>query len=144
MKRSSKIGLGVLVILVLIQFIPIERNNPAVTSEIPAPQPVKAILKRACYDCHSNETVWPWYSRIAPVKFIIQHHVDEGRHELNFSAWDQMPARKKAKAPHEMIEEIEKGEMPTWDYLLMHPDAKLSEQDIRVLKDWAQSMEGAP
>ncbi|HRR08561.1 MAG TPA: heme-binding domain-containing protein [Rhodothermales bacterium] len=129
--------LAVLGLFILMQLIPIDRENPAVTLDMPAPKPVKDILKRACYDCHSNETKWPWYSYLAPVKFMIRHHIDEGRNKVNFSTWDQPQGEEKAEIPEEIIEVIEKGEMPTWDYILMHAEAKLSNKDVAVLKQWA-------
>lgn len=139
-KKLSWVLMTVLSIFLLMQLIPIDRENPPITLDMPAPKPVKDILKRSCYDCHSNETEWPWYSYLAPVKFMIRHHVNEGRSKVNFSTWDQPQGEEKAEVPEEIIEVIEKGEMPTWDYILMHPEAKLSAKDVAVLKEWAATV----
>ena len=82
-------GLGLLVLVVDFQFIPVDTANPPVESDIPTSPAVKAVLRRACYDCHSHETVWPWYSRIAPMSWLLVRDVQEGRAELNFSTWNQ-------------------------------------------------------
>ncbi len=129
--------------LVAIQFVPVERTNPPVESEVPASPEARAVLRRACYDCHSNETVWPWYSRIAPVSWLVADDVHEGREELNFSTWNRRSPKAQAKALHECWEEVEEGEMPLWFYVPLHPEARLSPQDMAVLKSWSQSMGGA-
>jgi hypothetical protein len=88
----------------------------------------RALAVRACYDCHSNETVWPWYSFVAPVSWLAQRDVDEGRRKLNFSEWDQpqKEARESAKA-------VRKGEMPPWFYALVQPDARLTAAESEAL-----------
>jgi hypothetical protein len=123
----------------LIQFIPIDKNNPPVESEIPATAEVRSILKRSCYDCHSNETIWPWYSRVAPISWLVIYDVKEGRKELNFSTWNKYTSSKQAKKLKEVGEEVEEGEMPLWIYLPTHPNAKLSSEDRKVLQAWSQS-----
>lgn len=82
-------GLSVLAVLIVIQFIPVDTSNPPVTADIPSSPEGKAVLRRACYDCHSNETRWPWYSRVAPASWLTARDVREGRAELNFSAWNE-------------------------------------------------------
>jgi hypothetical protein len=140
MKKFSKLFLSiVLPVFVLIQFVPVEQTNPAIESEIPASPEVRSVLRRACYDCHSNETSWPWYSHIAPVSWLVAHDVHEGREKLNFSTWNALSERKQAKALHEVLEEVEEGEMPPWFYLLPHPEARLSDQDRSALSQWAQA-----
>jgi cytochrome c551/c552 len=130
-KWLKRIGLGLIVLLVALQLAPLNRTNPTVTREVKwnAPE-TRALAQRACFDCHSNETVWPWYAYIAPISMRVVSHTNEGRERLNFSAWDQ---------PNEGIEEMEKaitqGEMPLWDYLIMHPEAKLSDAEKQVLID---------
>ncbi len=132
-----KIIAAVLIIAFIgIQFIPVERSNPTVTGEIDAPAPVKEILMRSCYDCHSNETVWPWYSYIAPMSWLLASDVEEGRAELNFSEWKSYDEKKNLKKLKEMREEVEEGEMPQWYYLIMHRNAELSEADKSALYDW--------
>jgi hypothetical protein len=131
-----------IVILVLagIQVIPVARTNPPVEEEVPAPSEVRAVLKRACYDCHSNESKWPWYSRVAPVSWLVARDVHEGREEMNFSAWNRLPPEKQRKRFRQSWDLVEKGEMPLWFYVPLHPEAKLSEADRLLLKKWALSM----
>lgn len=132
------VGLGI--VLVGIQLIPVTMSNPPVEEEILATAEVKTILKRACYDCHSHETVWPGYSRVAPVSWLLAWDVAEGREELNFSAWNRYGEKKRNKMIKEIWEEVEEGEMPPWFYLPLHPDARLSDQDREVLRAWAATV----
>lgn len=133
--------LGAVVVFVAIQFVPVDRSNPPVTAEVPAPPEARAVLRRACYDCHSNETVWPWYSRVAPVSWLLAHDVHEGRDELNFSTWDRYAANEQVKKLKKSWEETSEGEMPPWFYLPVHRDAVLSAEDKAVLRRWALSMQ---
>ena len=124
--------------LVIIQFIPIDRNNPPVAGEIEAPEAVMAILKRSCYDWHSNETIWPWYSYVAPASWLVAKDVREGREELNFSVWDTYSEKRKNHKIKECGEEVEEGEMPLWFYLPLHPEAELSQDDIDLIVSWSK------
>jgi heme-binding protein len=111
--------------LLLIQLVPYgrEHTNPAVVSEPAWDSPAtRATAVKVCFDCHSNETVWPWYSNIAPISWLVQRDVDEGRKHLNFSTWT---AGQGAAAPFM----VESGKMPPFQYTLAHPDANLSEAD---------------
>ena len=115
-----------------LQFIPYNRNhtNPPVVSEPNwDSQATKDIAVRACYDCHSNETVWPWYSNIAPVSWLIQRDVDSGRRHLNFSDWAN------SREKQEIVEVISGGYMPPSQYLLMHPEAKLTDAEKQAFID---------
>jgi hypothetical protein len=93
----KKIIIAVVIIIVGIQFIPVDRSNPPVTEEINAPANVLSILKTSCYDCHSNETTWPWYSYVAPVSFLVAGDVEEARKHLNFTEWDKYDESKQSK-----------------------------------------------
>lgn len=132
MKWLKRIAIAFVAIWALLQIyslVGINRTNPAVVQEVKWDSPeTKALAQRACYDCHSNETVWPWYSYVAPVSLQVANHVEEGRGRLNFSDWTQ---------PNEDFEEVQKvinnGEMPLWDYLLAHPEAKLSAEETQAL-----------
>jgi hypothetical protein len=132
---------GVLLALVVIQFVPVDRSNPPVETDVPASPELKSILRRACYDCHSHETVWPWYSRVAPVSWLIQRDVREGRRELNFSTWNRYTAEQRANKMAEAGEEAATGEMPPWFYLPAHPKARLSQSDKDILQAWLTSIE---
>lgn len=144
-RRIAKWSLvAMIVVLVAIQFVPVDRSNPPVETEIPVIPEVRSVLRRACYDCHSNETTWPWYSRIAPVSWLIERDVHEGRKEMNFSTWNRLTTKKQIKALHESWEAVDEGEMPLWFYLPVHPDARLSSQDRSVLQAWSLSMDSQP
>lgn len=134
----KRIALGLLALLVLAQLVPYGRahDNPAVGVEPTWPSPrVKELARRACFDCHSHETVWPWYSHVAPISWLVQHDVDEGRRELNFSAWDRSK-----EGTRDAAEELEEGEMPPAAYLPLHPDAKLSDAERKELLDGFRAM----
>lgn len=135
----KKILLGLGVILVVIQFIPVERDNPPVTQEIDAPADVVTILETSCYDCHSNKTEWPWYSYVAPVSFLVAGDVHDGRKRVNFSEWDKYDEKKRAKKMEAMVEAIEEGGMPLPKYFITHPDAEMDSKKIKTLKDWVVS-----
>ena len=140
MQRLKKIIVGVAALLVAIQLVPIRGGNPPITGE-PAMSPeVREILARSCFDCHSNRTEWPWYSRVAPVSWWIAHHVDEGREHLNFSTWDTLPADERREMGEEIVEEVEEGKMPLASYVVGHPRAELSDQDRQRLIAWARSL----
>jgi mono/diheme cytochrome c family protein len=123
----SRIALGVLACLFAIQLVPYGRDhvNPKAVSEPIWDSPAtRALAKRACFDCHSNETEWPAYARIAPASWLVQHDVTEGRAVLNFSEW-QRPQEKWKDAAEELLE----GEMPPAMYRMMHAHARLSDED---------------
>jgi hypothetical protein len=128
--------LAALAVLVLIQAIPYGRTytNPPVIREPSWDSPAtRALAKRACFDCHSFETVWPWYSRIAPISWLVRFDVDEGRGELNFSDWQN--GAREGERPDKLGREISKGKMPPFVYLPTHPEARLSDSEKRQLID---------
>lgn len=131
------LAVGLVLVFIVIQFIPVELSNPPVTSDISTSPEVKAILKRACYDCHSNETVWPWYSRIAPLSWLVAWDVSKGREELNFSSWERYGVKDQRKKIRESWETVAEGEMPFWYYTMMHREARLSSEARHVLRTWA-------
>jgi hypothetical protein len=132
------IMLVLLVAVVIIQFIPVDRSNPPVEAEIPAPPEVKTVLRAACYDCHSNETTWPWYSFIAPISWLVARDVHAGREELNFSTWNRYSTKQQVDKLKERLEEINEGDMPPWFYLAVHRDIQLSTRDRAALQSWAR------
>jgi hypothetical protein len=135
--RSSQVLAGLAVALVAIQFVPVARTNPPVISTVPAPSEVTSILRRACFDCHSNETVWPPQAYVAPVSWLVTHDVKEGREELNFSAWGP---KEVARAAKKLAKEVEEEDMPPFLYVLAHPGAKLSRDDRAMLANWARGL----
>jgi len=145
MKRILKwIGIGLVAAFVVIQAIRPAKTNPTVdesrTMQASAHMSaeVAAILDRACSDCHSSKTTWPWYSQIAPVSWYIVSDVNGGRKELSLSDWGSYEPRRKARKLQEICEQVEKGEMPMRSYVLIHPAAKLSDADRQLLCAWAK------
>jgi hypothetical protein len=139
--------LALATVLLLAQLVPVERSNPPVQGEVAAPAEVRAILKRACYDCHSNETVWPWYAHVAPVSWLLERDVREGRKEVNFSVFGGDSEKRRQRKWTEIPEQLEKGEMPPWFYMLVHGEARLSEAERAALVRWARessAREGRP
>ena len=132
MKRVLlRVLLVVLILLVAIQLVPYGRShdNPPVTGEPSWDSPrTRELVQRACFDCHSHETKWPWYASIAPISWMVQHDVDEGREHLNFSTWDVSQ-----RNGDETAEEVEDGEMPLKGYLLAHPEARLEGKEREEL-----------
>lgn len=139
MKLFPKVLLAVVAVLVLIQLVRPEMTNPPVTGDIGAPPEVAAILKRACYDCHSNETKWPWYSQVAPVSWLVADHVKDGRKHLNFSEWQGYEDGRKLKKMEETAEEVGEGEMPIPGYVALHAEAKLTDAEKNAIVQWAKS-----
>ena len=134
--RRALIGLAL--VFVLVQLVPVDRANPPVGGEVAAPGEVRAILRRACYDCHSNETVWPWYGRVAPVSWLLERDIREGRKEVDFSVFGQYAEKRRQRKWVEIPEQVETGKMPPWFYTAIHPDARLSEADRQALIRWAR------
>jgi hypothetical protein len=142
MKTLSLLLMASLVLMLAIQLIPVKRTNPAVTGDVKAPEAVRTFLKRACYDCHSHETRWPWYSRVAPVSWFIAHDVKEGRNHLNFSTWTDTTASGRDYLRGKIIQEVESGGMPPAAYAWMHPAATTNAEDVSWLKAWAEADKG--
>lgn len=142
----KKILLGLLAVLVLLQLIPPDRSNPPVKPGMDflqaknAPDNVSKLFKAACYDCHSNETNYPWYSRVQPLGWWLAGHVNNGRRGLNLSDWGGFSPEKKATVIDDCIEFIEKDWMPLDSYENMHPEAVLSKDDVTMLVAWLKSV----
>jgi hypothetical protein len=120
----------------VMQFVPVERTNPPVEAPLVGPQPVMDIFRRACFDCHSNETVWPWYAKVAPVSWLVAHDVNEARAELNFSNWARLSLRDQDAARAEIWKKIDAGDMPPPFYVLGHPAAQVNTNDHPILRKW--------
>jgi hypothetical protein len=136
-----KIILGVLLaVFILLQIIPLDRSNPEITEWAPTTDEVEPILVKACYDCHSNASVWPWYAYVAPVSFLIARDVHKGREYLNLSEWDSYDEFTIRDLAYEIEEQVVSGEMPFAPYMIMHPDAKLSDAERQTVIDWARQL----
>lgn len=122
---------GIVLLFLLAQILPYGHNhtNPPVLAEPKWDSPeTRDLAVRACFDCHSNQTEWPWYSNVAPLSWLIQHDVDEGRSKLNFSEWNR-PQRETRQAGRE----VQRGQMPQWYYVLIHPSASLAPSEKQTL-----------
>lgn len=142
----KKILYALLAVLIVIQFIRPEKNISEVPSEndirvsYNVPSNVLEVLKRSCYDCHSNNTVYPWYANIQPIGWWLHDHIDEGKDELNFSEFAAYSAKKADHKLDEVIELIEEKEMPLESYLIIHKEAELSPQDAELVIAWAKDL----
>jgi len=145
-RKSRKIALGIAVLLLLIQLIPVSRDNPTVVPTqdfIQVERPPDAIaqqLQRSCYDCHSHHTQWPWYAYVAPVSWFVANHVHEGREKVNFSTWGTLSPRKRDHAIEEIIEYLDNEKMPLYSYTLIHSDARLDDQKRSALIAYFKSL----
>ena len=146
MKKILKIVVIVLFIaFIAIQFIRPDFTNPPIVSgqtleeNIQVSEKVQAILKKSCNDCHSNTTVYPWYSNIQPAAWFLKSHIDDGRKELNFSDWKTYDAKKQRRKLAEVCEEIQGKSMPLPSYLWIHWDAKLTDEEIKIICDWTEA-----
>lgn len=144
-QRWKWIPAGALAVFAALQLFNPPRSNPPLSSDFMAaaspPAPVAAALRAACYDCHSHETVWPWYSRVAPVSWLIASDVREGREHLNFSDWPAEAARA-AKKLDRINEVVDYREMPPKKYTLLHAAARLTEVQRKAVMDWTEAAAG--
>ncbi len=141
--KIVKIVLVVLAaVFILIQFVRIDRSNPPVVTEnsieavLNVPPDMQQIFGRSCNDCHSNKTVYPWYTQVAPVSWWLRNHIDEGRRELNLNEFATYPARKQDRKLEEVCDQVKSGQMPLPSYLIVHGEATLSEQDKQMICEW--------
>jgi hypothetical protein len=147
MKKGVKwVGLGILAVFISIQLIQPERTNPpvdeskTVSSSLNVPPEVRAVLERSCYDCHSNNTRWPWYSHVAPVSWLTARDVKKGRTNLNFSTWGDYKKRRQINKLDQISDQLRENEMPVKPYRLMHPSAVLSKAEIDLVTGWAEKV----
>ena len=142
-KTTKKILLLLLIVLLGLQFYRPERNLAeirevaAFESQTQPPAEVKTVLDNKCYDCHSNQTSYPWYAELAPVSLWIDHHVEEGKEHFDVSAWASYNDKKKDHKLEELIEEVEEGEMPLASYNLLHGD--ITEAERSAIIAWAKA-----
>ena len=128
-----------------VQFVRPERANPPVEagrsleSPVAVPAEVASVLDRACMDCHSNRTRWPWYSHVAPASWLVADHVNEGRAELNFSDWARYDPNEMGEVLEQVCREARAGQMPLASYVVLHPSAKLTPNDVSTLCDWTRA-----
>ncbi len=142
----KKIAIGLLVVLIVIQFFRPEKNNSNdrtydIATSYTVPQEVHQVLDVACNDCHSNNTEYPWYSKVQPVAWWLNDHIEDGKRHLNFSEFTKLPIAIQNHKLDELKEQVEKDEMPlpSYTYFGLHSGANLSEEQKNMLMDWAQS-----
>ncbi len=143
---KKKIIFGLLALLVVSQFFRIDKSNPEsdpkhsifVVEQVP--HEVESIIKTACFDCHSNQVSYPWYTNVAPVSWWVKDHINEAREELNFSEWGTYTIKRKLHKLEEIEEEVGEGEMPLPSYLIVHGDAKLNKQQQEKLINWTKTL----
>lgn len=146
MSTKKKIILGLVAIFIIIQFLGIDKDNPGYPAENDfiaisnPPEDIAQIIRTSCYDCHSYQTEYPWYTNIAPVSWWIGHHIDEGREHFNFSEWGNYSEKKALHKLEEFYEEVEEGEMPLTSYTIMHGDAALSTEQVKKLVNWVKGL----
>lgn len=147
---AGKLILGLVVLFGLMQAIIPARTNPAsdpsasLRAMRPSGDPAVAVMDRSCRDCHSNDTTWPWYSKVAPVSWLVAHDVNDGRGEFNMSEFATYEPQKQQRKLEEACEQVKKGEMPMWIYTLQHPDAKLQPGDVELICGLSQAAPPAP
>ena len=147
MKKWIKwVLIGLAALLVIAQFFGIDRSAPdyspaddLIAVHTPDGE-ITAILRKACYDCHSYQTTYPWYSYVAPVSWLVGHDIDEGREHLNFSVWATYSAKKRDHKLEECVEEVDEGEMPLDIYTWTHADTKLTKEEKEALVTWFDSI----
>jgi len=143
MRHLKKILLGLLIVLALIQFIQPDRNrsneilSTDVAKTINVPENVQKILKLACYDCHSNNTSYPWYSKVQPFGWLQAKHINQGKAELDFSEFGSYSPRRQVSKLNGITNSIKDGTMPLNSYAIIHKDARLSKEDKALLINWA-------
>ena len=144
-KNARQILLGAIVVAVLAQFIRPDRTNPSADPALSfrsypgVPAGVRQRIEGSCFDCHSNETRWPWYSSITPVNFLIANDVKNARARMNFSEWRKHKPGKLQSLLEEIYDQVYNKEMPMKRYTLLHPDAALADIDVKMICDWASA-----
>ncbi|MBA4744460.1 MULTISPECIES: heme-binding domain-containing protein [Flagellimonas] len=146
MKVVKIIAIVLLVAFVGIQFMPTTRNQ---SDSVPStdfmlvnnvPENIQKKLQVSCYDCHSNNTQYPWYNQVQPVAWFLEDHIKEGKAELNFNEWDSLSNRRKKSKLRSIIKQIESDEMPLYSYTLIHKDASFSEAEKQELIRWIEQL----
>jgi hypothetical protein len=137
LRKDAKIGFLVLMAAFAVcQVIRPEKSNPPARLDAGLDPTIKPLLKRVCYNCHSNETVWPWYSYVAPVSWLVSSDVREGRQHVNFSEWGNYSTQVQGHKKYQIGQEVAQKAMPPWYYSTMHSEARLSTEEREEIKTW--------
>lgn len=144
MNRVKKILLAILIVLIVIQVIQPARNKSGqvlatnMMTMYKMPDTVQAVLKAACYDCHSNNTNYPWYTYVQPVGWMLANHIRHGKEELNFNEFGSYTARRQQSKLKAIANQIKDGDMPLYSYTIMHKNARLTKEQKQLIIEWAQ------
>lgn len=144
MTRAKYIGFGLLVVFATIQFLQPARNQSGqvlqtdISNRYHIPEQVRTLLRNACYDCHSDNTIYPWYSNIQPMGWILAEDIKSGKEKLNFSEFGSLSSRRQISKLEGIANRIKDGTMPLPAYQFMHPRARLTKEDRQLLTDWIQ------
>ena len=140
--------MGLFALLIIIQFFQTEKNSNITASALandistiyPLPENVKSIVETSCYDCHSNNSNYPWYDNIQPVSWWLHNHIEEGKKEINFNEFASYRIRRQYKKLEEIIKQVKEDEMPLSSYTIIHTNAKLSPEKKLILSAWAAAL----
>lgn len=144
-KTSKIVGLGLLAVLILLQFFQPEKNMAPVDPELDMlevlvlPEPMADLIKNACYDCHSNQTVYPWYSRVSPVSWYLNKHIVKGKTDMNFSEYGLLEKADKIGLFADFCDVVDAGTMPLQSYILIHKNARLTQEERETLCSWTET-----
>jgi len=143
-RRLKLVGLGLIAVLIILQFFKPEPNNAPIDPELDMlevlvpPEPMADLIRNACYDCHSNQTVYPWYNRISPVSWYLNRHVRKGKEDLNFSEYGLLDKADRIGAFADICDVLDAGTMPLQSYMLIHKDARLTQEERENLCNWTE------
>ena len=143
-RRLKLVGLGLIVVLIVLQFFQPEQNNAPIDPELDMlevlapPDPMVNLIRDACYDCHSNQTVYPWYNKISPVSWYLYKHIKKGKEDLNFSDYGLLDKADKIGAFADFCDVLDAGTMPLQSYKLIHKDARLTQEERENLCNWSE------
>ncbi len=146
MTRTQKVLIAIAAVIVIIQFIRPERNISAaptpndIFAHYKAPDSLKQLIQTACYDCHSNNTEYPWYANVQPVAWWLNDHINEAKRELNFSEFASYPSKKAEHKLEEVGDEVKGGDMPLKSYTLIHKDSDLNDAQRKAIVEWSQGV----
>jgi hypothetical protein len=145
MVRIKRVVFGLILFLAVGQLIRFPRTNPPIdpTHEVGASIPLTPMVaetfNRSCNDCHSNRTVWPWYSNVAPASWLVIYDTDHARRRMNLSEWDAITPQQQKRALDRMCSDVTRGDMPEWQYLIIHTEARLSSAEVQAVCDWSKT-----
>lgn len=143
-RKLKLVGFGLIAVLIILQFFQPELNNAPIDPEldmleiVEPSEPLADLIRNACYDCHSNQTVYPWYNRISPVSLYLHKHIKKGKEDLNFSEYGLLDKADKIGTFADFYDVLDAGTMPLQSYILIHKNARLTQEEIESLCNWSE------